>query len=99
MDRDFGNQTAPWDVDIVGTQFALLCHLENLPNENNVAHLCLMTIFPKYRPTSVKQFSDQTISRGAASSGVKETLDLQHARKTENTSSEEDSEQEADGYD
>ena len=49
MDRDFGTQTAPWDMDRVGTQFALFCHVENLPNINNVVHLCLMTIFPKAR--------------------------------------------------
>jgi|TARA_B110000091_G_scaffold214119_1_gene265903 hypothetical protein len=40
MDHEFKKGAiAPWDIGKVGTQFALLAHLENLPNINNIAHM------------------------------------------------------------
>ena len=53
MDYDFKGEISPWDIDRVGTQFALLGHIENLPNNNNVVHLVLMVIYPKNRAKSL----------------------------------------------
>jgi hypothetical protein len=40
MDHEFKKGAiAPWDIGSVGCQFALLAHLENLPNINNIAHM------------------------------------------------------------
>ena len=103
MDRSFGNKVAPWDIDRVGTQFALFCHVENLPNINNVVHIALMTIYPKDRMKKKSKQANKT--SGAADQtvpSIAETLNpnYENQRENESTDSSDGSQEEdADEYD
>lgn len=106
MDRQFEGTVAPWDIDRVGTQFALFCHIENLPNINNVVHLVIMTIFPKGRTRKAPTTTTKSVSKKKNDTSAKD-IDLElnppyETKEDSETSSSEGSSQEeedADEYD